>query len=110
MIRSVLIVLLLTGITHVRLSSQTNNFEKNLATAASLVNVNELSRALLTIEDILIKKPDYLPAQELKIDILTQMDREKDALRDVEEYIRMYPDKAEFLYLRGILRLQKQKY
>ena len=48
--------------------------------------------------------------QEKKIDLLSQQERSKDALKDVEEYIVMYPSQPEYYYLRAILNLQKQKF
>jgi tetratricopeptide (TPR) repeat protein len=70
----------------------------------------DISKALLAIEDILVADPAYLEAQEKKIDLLSQGERSKEAMKDVEQYISMYPTHPEYYYLRGILNLQKERY
>jgi tetratricopeptide (TPR) repeat protein len=70
----------------------------------------DISKALLSLEDILVKDPTYIEAQEKKIDLLSQQERSKDALRDIEEYISMYPTQPEYYYCRAILSLQKEKF
>ena len=55
-------------------------------------------------------KPHNLDAQEKKINILLQLDRSKEAISDIEEYISMYPKQPDYYYLRAIINLQKQKY
>jgi tetratricopeptide (TPR) repeat protein len=92
------------------LFSQEDDIDKSLRLADVQVSSGELQKALLTIEDILVKQPDNLDAQEKKINILVQQDRSKDALKDIEEYILAYPSQPEYYYLRAILRLQDQKY
>jgi tetratricopeptide (TPR) repeat protein len=90
--------------------SQSDDIENSLATAQLQINIQDYTKALLTIEDILIRQPGNLRAQEMKIDILLQLNKEKDALRDIEEYMRMYPAQPEYYYLRALLNLQKEKY
>lgn len=70
----------------------------------------DISKALLSLEDILVKDPTFIEAQERKIDLLSQQERSKDAFRDIEEYISMYPTQPEYYYLRAILNLQKEKF
>jgi tetratricopeptide (TPR) repeat protein len=84
--------------------------EKNLQLADSQYASGDVSGALRTIEEILVKQPDNLDAQEKKINILVQQERSKDALKDIEDYILAYPSKPEYYYLRAILKLQDQKY
>jgi tetratricopeptide (TPR) repeat protein len=92
------------------LFSQENDIAKNLKLADSQYASGDVSRALITIEEILVKQPNNLDAQEKKINILVQQNRIKDAFRDIEQYIQAYPNQPEYYYLRAILKLQDQKY
>jgi tetratricopeptide (TPR) repeat protein len=90
--------------------SQSADIEKSLKQADTQYASGDVTGALLTIEEILLKQPDNLDAQEKKINILVQQDRGKDAMNDVEEYILAYPSKPEYYYLRAILKFQDEKY
>jgi len=87
-----------------------NDIQKNLQLVDAQISLGDFSKALLLIEDILVMHPNNIEAQEKKINILTQLDRSKDAILDVEEYVTMYPVQPEYYYLRAILNLQKHKY
>jgi tetratricopeptide (TPR) repeat protein len=110
MIRYYLFCTILAGLFSLTAFAQNDDTGNTIGLARKLMNAGEYTRALVTLEDLLVKDPANLDAQELKINILVQQEREKEALRDVEEYIRMYPGKAEFLYLRAVLNMQKEKY
>jgi tetratricopeptide (TPR) repeat protein len=90
--------------------SQPTDFEKQLKLADSQYASGDITGALLTLEDILVKQPDNLDAQEKKINYLVQQDRSKDAMKDIEDYIFVYPAKPEYYYLRAVLKLQDEKY
>jgi tetratricopeptide (TPR) repeat protein len=90
--------------------SQEGDADKNLKLADSQYASGDATSALLTLEEILVKQPDNMDAQEKKINFLVQLDRSKDALRDIEDYIVAYPSQPEYYYLRAILKLQDQKY
>jgi tetratricopeptide (TPR) repeat protein len=90
--------------------SQDTDHTAEMKMVNAYVVSGDISKALLTIEDILVKDPTYLEAQEKKIDILSQEERSKDAMKDIEEYILMYPTQPEYYYLRAVLNLQKEKY
>lgn len=109
MIRSFFIVILIIWVNS-SIFGQQDDLEKSLAAAQIQINIGDYSRALLTLEDILVKQPDNLKAQEMKINILVEEDRTKDALRDIEQHIAMYPGHPEYVYLRGVLYLQKEKF
>jgi tetratricopeptide (TPR) repeat protein len=90
--------------------SQAGDVQMNLKLADSQYASGDVSGALRTIEDILLYQPDNLDAQEKKINFLVLQDRSKDALKDIEEYISIYPSKPEYFYLRAVLKLQDEKY
>jgi tetratricopeptide (TPR) repeat protein len=92
------------------LGAQEGDIEKSLRLADVQIAAGDVQKALLTIEDILVKQPDNLDAQEKKINILVQQNRSKDAIKDIEEYILVYPSQPEYYYLRAVLKLQDQKY
>ena len=79
-----------------------------LQLADSYFRMGDYTKALVQIEDILVMKPHNLDAQEKKINILLQLDRSKEAISDIEEYISMYPKQPDYYYLRAIINLQKQ--
>jgi tetratricopeptide (TPR) repeat protein len=81
-----------------------------MKTVNAYVASGDISKALVTLEDILVNDPTFLEAQEKKIDLLSQQERSKDALKDIEEYIVMYPSQPEYYYLRAVLNLQKEKF
>jgi len=101
-----LLVIFSTGISFSQDSDHTTEMKMVDAYVASGDN----SKALLALEDILVKDPTYIEAQEKKIEILNHQGRSKDAFNDIEEYISMYPSNPEYFYLRGILNLQKEKF
>ncbi len=102
--------LLLIVFSSAGLFSQQEDFKSTLLLADKFLASGDITRALTTIEDILVKQPNNIDAQEKKISILVGNDRSKDAYRDVEQYIMMYYDQPEYYYFRALLHLQKEKY
>ena len=94
----------------VNVFGQTPDFTDDMKMVDAYLASGDVNRALVVLEDVLIRDPSYLPAQEKKMDILLKNDREKDASKDIEEYISMYPTTPQYYYLRAMLNLQKQKY
>lgn len=92
------------------LYSQNSDIDKNLKLVDDFIEKGDIPKALNTIEEILAKHPENLDAQEKKIKILVQRDRSKDALKDIENYILVYPSDPRYYYLRAVLKLQDQKY
>lgn len=90
--------------------SQTFDHTTEMKMVDAYVASGDVSKALLSLEDILVKDPTYIEAQEKKINLLIQQERGKDAFRDIQEYIAMYPTQPEYYYLRAILNLQKEKF
>lgn len=109
MVRALFITLLFLCFCAYTGFSQNSETQSNLTIAQAQLESGESQKALLTLEDMLVKDPSNLLAQEMKINILVQQEQGKEALRDVEEYILMYPDQPIYYYLRAILNLQKQK-
>ncbi|MBA7519581.1 Beta-barrel assembly-enhancing protease [subsurface metagenome] len=105
---SILILLLLSF--NAQLLSQQEDLEASLLLVDRYIASGEITKALTTIENILVKQPNNVDGQEKKISILTEQDRSKDAYNDVEDYMRMYPDQPEYFYFRALLHLQKGKY
>ncbi len=101
---------LLILISYTGLFAQQEDLKSMLLQVDSYVESGDITRALTAIENILVKQPNYIEAQEKKISILIKNDRSKDAYRDVEEYISMYSNQPEYYYLRAILNLRKEKY
>lgn len=108
-IRYLFLLLILTLSFQISLSQDIDH-SSEMKMVDAYVASGDISKALLTLEDILVKDPSFLDAQEKKIELLTQEERSKDAFRDIEEYIAMYPTQPEYYYLRAILNLQKEKY
>ncbi|MBN1599595.1 MAG: tetratricopeptide repeat protein [Bacteroidales bacterium] len=92
------------------LYSQSGESDPGVQLVDSYVAAGNITKALVELENILVKNPANLEAQEMKINILVQQDRGKEAFKDIEEYMVMYPNKPEYFYLRAILNLQKEKY
>lgn len=90
--------------------SQQAGFDAEMKMVDAYLASGNITKALVEIEDILVMEPTDLEVQEKKIDILLANDRSKDASRDIEEYIQMYPSQPEYLYLRAILSMQREKY
>ncbi len=90
--------------------SQITDYDSEMKMVEAYSASGDISKALLKIEDILVENPAYIEAQEKKIDLLSQADRSKEAQKDIEEYISMYPNQPEYYYLRAILSLQRAKY
>jgi tetratricopeptide (TPR) repeat protein len=90
--------------------AQEGDVAQELKKVDSQYSAGDVNGALLTLEEILVKQPDNLDAQEKKINFLGQQNRSKDAFKDIEQYIQAYPSKPEYYYLRALLRLQDQKY
>lgn len=110
MIRSIFSGVLLSCVFSLLVFGQQNEIPGKIALAESQAGMGNYTKALVILEDILVMQPSNLQAQEMKINILVQQERSKDALKDVEEYIQMYPGQPEYLYLRAVLNLQRQKY
>lgn len=92
------------------LFSQNSDHDSDMKMVAAYAASGDISKALLKIEDILVEDPAFIEAQEKKIDFLSQEDRSKEAQKDIEAYIAMYPTQPEYYYLRAILNLQRAKY
>jgi tetratricopeptide (TPR) repeat protein len=90
--------------------SQQSKPDSSIIIIDHLVASGQTEKALGIIDDILFKDPSNIEVQEKKIDILTKVDRSKDAYDDVDKLIAMYPLHPEYFYLRAVLNLQKQKY
>lgn len=102
--------LLLLQICLISGNAQKSDFTDNMKMVEAYLASGDIMKALVELEDILLVDPAYLPAQEKKLNILLQEDREKEATRDIEEYIVLYPTRPEYYYLRALLNMQKQKY
>ncbi|MBN1950610.1 MAG: tetratricopeptide repeat protein [Bacteroidales bacterium] len=90
--------------------AQPEDLARNMAMAETQANLGNYTQSLVTLEDILVTRPNHLPAQELKLLILIKLDREKEALKDIEQYLSMYSGQPEYIYLRGVFNLKKEKY
>lgn len=110
MSRSLLLLIFLIFISQKALFTQQEDFESTLELVDRYVASGNITKALTTIEDFLVQQPNNIEVQEKKITILLENDRSKDAYRDIEEYISMYPNQPEYYYLRALLNLQKEKY
>jgi len=110
MSRSLLLLFFLIFLSQKALFSQQDDFESTLKQVDRYVVSGNITKALTSIEDLLVKHPNNIDVQEKKITILLENDRGKDAYRDIEEYIRMYSNEPEYYYLRALLNLQKEKY
>lgn len=71
---------------------QGDEIANNLKLADTQFNLGNYTKSLTIIEDILAMHPENLEAQEKKLNILMKLERSKDALADIEEYIKLYPD------------------
>jgi tetratricopeptide (TPR) repeat protein len=92
------------------LFSQQSKSDSTILKIDNLIASGNYQKALTIIDDVLFKDPVNIEIQEKKINILSQIERSKDALNDVEEFISLYPSQPLFYYLRALLNLQKQKY
>jgi tetratricopeptide (TPR) repeat protein len=108
--RSLLLLFILILISQRVLFSQEEDSESTLKQADRYVASGNVTKALTTLEDFLVRQPNNIDVQEKKITILLQNERSKDAYRDIEEYIKMYYDQPEYYYLRALLNFQKEKY
>jgi tetratricopeptide (TPR) repeat protein len=66
--------------------------------------------ALAIYKDILFNNPANIDVQEKKLNVLIQADRQKEASRDLDDLIRMYPQGPEYYYLKALLELKNEKY
>jgi tetratricopeptide (TPR) repeat protein len=111
MLRFIVCCILLSGfLTSNVLLSQQGTSDSTMLNIDKFVATGHTDKALLLIEDILFRDPSNLDIQEKKLNILIQADRTKDAYDDVEKLIIMYPSHPEYLYLKAVLNLQKQKF
>lgn len=110
MIRFIFLAFLFGLLIQTTITAQENDTADNLNDAEALIKAGKKDKALVLLEDIIVKDPTNIEAQEQKINILLQKDMEKDALKDINNYITMYPMHPEYYYLRGLINLQRQKY
>lgn len=89
---------------------QQSDIEDQVKMIDAHLAAGDFTKALVVIEDILVVQPTNLDVQEKKIEILSSRDRSKEASKDIEEYIQMYPSQPEYFYLRAILSMQREKY
>jgi tetratricopeptide (TPR) repeat protein len=92
------------------LFSQTTADSTVLKLADQYVSSGNYNEALVIYKDILVANPENIEVQEKKINVLMLSNRQKDALKDIEELMRMYPQNPGYYYLRAILQLKNEKY
>jgi tetratricopeptide (TPR) repeat protein len=111
MVRFFLLSLSLTsGIFTKVLYSQVTADSAVLKMADQYTTSGNYNEALVIYKDILFNNPENLDVQEKKINVLMLANQHKDALKDVEELIRMNPQNPGYFYLRAILELKNEKY
>jgi tetratricopeptide (TPR) repeat protein len=105
----ILIVLVLIP-TYPICAQDINRVTTLLNEADALIAANDLSAALVKTRDALAIAPESHPAMQKQINILFQMNDEKESVRLVEESIKKYPGEAGYHYLRGIINNGHQRY
>jgi tetratricopeptide (TPR) repeat protein len=81
-----------------------------LKSADQYISSGNYNEALVIYKDILFANPENLDIQEKKLNVLMIANREKEAYKDVEDLIRMYPRNPGYYYLRAILELKNEKF
>jgi tetratricopeptide (TPR) repeat protein len=91
------------------LYSQDNNVSE-IQLADQYIKDGNYNQALVVLKDYIFTNPSNIEAQEKKINVLLQTDREKEAYKDIDDLLKMYPNGPEYYYLRAVLYFQKEKY
>lgn len=78
--------------------------------ADEYIKIGNYDQALVVLKDLLFINPANIDAQEKKVNVLLQTDRDKEAYKDIDDLLKMYPSSPEFYYLRAVLNFQKEKY
>jgi tetratricopeptide (TPR) repeat protein len=91
-------------------AGQGQDFEAEMKMVDAHLASGNITKALVVLEDILVKEPTNIRVQEKKMNVLLASDRSKDAGKDIEEYVLMYPNRPEYLYLRALLNMKREKF
>ncbi len=86
------------------------NVQALLAEADGLIAASKLSEALIKTQQAIDLAPSSMPALQKRINICFLMNDEKESVRYADEAIHLYPDVADFYYLRGIINNARGKY
>lgn len=92
------------------LHSQDNKKTDILQQADQYIEAGDYNQALVVLRDFIFNDPLHIEAQEKKINVLLKIDREKEAYKDINDLLKMYPSSPEYYYLRAVLNFQKEKY
>ena len=92
------------------LFSQETTDSSNLKLADQYVASGSYNDALLIYKDILFRNPENLDVQEKKLNVLLLANRQKEAAKDIDDLVRMYPQNPGYYYLRALLGLKNEKY
>lgn len=103
---SLLLIYILTD----NILAQDNKTAEELKLADQYIEAGNYNQALVILRDYLFSNPSNIEAQEKKINVLLKTDREKDAYKDIDDLLKMYPSSPEYYYLRAVLNFQKEKY
>jgi tetratricopeptide (TPR) repeat protein len=106
-----LFIVLLLLLSVFRVAAQEDDRVQALLTEADgLIAVNKLSEALAKTQQAVDLAPSSLQALQKRINVCFLMNDEKESIRYADEAIRLFPDAAEFYYLRGIINNARGKY
>ena len=92
------------------LFSQDNGTPDELKQADQFIEAGNYNEALVVLRNYVFSNPTNIEAQEKKITVLLKLDREKDAAKDIDDLVKMYPTNPEYYYLKAVLNFQKEKY
>jgi tetratricopeptide (TPR) repeat protein len=106
----ILSLILISGFYSEVLYSQVTADSTKIKLADQYVSSGNYNEALVIYKDILFSNPEYLDVQEKKLNTLMLADRQKEASKDIDDLIRMYPQNAGYYYLRAIIGLKNEKY
>jgi tetratricopeptide (TPR) repeat protein len=90
--------------------AQENKTPEDLKLADQYIEAGNYNQALVLLRDFIFSNPSNIEAQEKKINVLLKSDREKEAYKDIDDLLKMYPSSPEYYYLRAVLNFQKEKY
>jgi tetratricopeptide (TPR) repeat protein len=92
------------------INAQENKTPEDLKLADQYIEAGNYNQALVLLRDFIFSNPSNIEAQEKKINVLLKSDREKEAYKDIDDLLKMYPSSPEYDYLRAVLNFQKEKY
>jgi tetratricopeptide (TPR) repeat protein len=92
------------------LYSQAPTDSSVLKLADQYITAGNYNEALTIYKNILFSDPENFDVQEKKLNVLMLADRQKEASKDIDDLIRMYPQNPGYYYLRAILGLKNEKY